>query len=709
MADISTNIVAASYAAISGNLFPWRTKRRLDSMSDGTLLYLHAMRGTLDLYQSTDQGASWSTVTDFTLYTNTSIFFEPTPSLWVDNADNLHICTIRGWKGNVSGNAYYDLYIYVGTINDGAWTQTSRRLDWSLVPGSGRARVRICDLTGFTLNGTIYSVIATARDDDRIHIAAYRSGDLSGSKSWDLHPGTGSPVDDAEACSIAFKHIGDGKTPTSTPDLAVLVHESADDIHYGVLDWSATDGTWETVYGSSFTYYNTDNVAEDNYLHSQTLGYDAEDDQWIYICHKLYKPVALVGGGSSAMVAYQGNADSTASNYMVPTWDHHNRTIHVITEDSDGTGIRTQQFDIANLSWSDGDDHPTAPTTEGDGWYAARVAGSWGDYPKLDAVYYDGTNIVYTDEWNLIFNRFPLAPTWNMVSSQAFDINEALTLTWTFVDPDPGDTQTAYRLRRQKAVTPTSTGWEWWDGTTWQTTEQTVTSTTSTVTIPSGWGADTDDPHHYSVATKDAEDWSEYNTPLIVIADTREALTITGPAAQADVDATATVTWAVAEQSAWRLRVMHETVDTVYYDSGRIIDATTRSHIAPFAPHGVTRRVEVQTWSATGLASVPATITVNVVYVPPDTSTITVAAEPDEGRVRVTSTSPTPTGGQPDPTVNDLYRRRAGQLGTGIRVKAGAAPGDTVDDYTVRSGVGYEYLIRTHAVNGTHTDTAWTV
>lgn len=59
---------------------------------------------------------------------------------------------------------------------------------------------------------------------------------------------------------------------------------------------------------------------------------------------------------------------------MMPAWDHRRRIIHVLTEDGDGTGIRTQQFDLSTLSWSDGNDHPTAASTEGDSFlrYAVR-------------------------------------------------------------------------------------------------------------------------------------------------------------------------------------------------------------------------------------------------------------------------------------------------------------------------------------------------
>jgi len=120
-----------------------------------------------------------------------------------------------------------------------------------------------------------------------------------------------------------------------------------------------------------------------------------------------------------------------------------------------------------------------------------------------------------------------------------------------------------------------------------------------------------------------------------VRADSPQTVSIDSPTDGANADAYATVEWAVAEQSAYQIRILHATADTVYHDSGRILDATSRSYRAPFAPDGAVRRVEVRTWSSKGLPSEPVTHSVNVVYVPPAGPVVSVTANPPEGRIRI--------------------------------------------------------------------------
>ena len=156
---------------------------------------------------------------------------------------------------------------------------------------------------------------------------------------------------------------------------------------------------------------------------------------------------------------------------MMPAWDHRRRIIHVLTEDGDGTGIRTQQFDLSTLSWSDGDDHPTAASTEGDSFYATRFAASWPRSPKLDVVYYYNSKVTYSDEWNQSFNLPPNAPIWRTDSNQIHDINKPLNLHFLPDDPDGETTPSGVRYRRQIAATPTDTDWLWWNSSEWSATK----------------------------------------------------------------------------------------------------------------------------------------------------------------------------------------------------------------------------------------------
>lgn len=98
-----------------------------------------------------------------------------------------------------------------------------------------------------------------------------------------------------------------------------------------------------------------------------------------------------------------------------------------------------------------------------------------------------GVNIVHTA---LGLTFAPLTPTWVFsavpyVDGSAADVAAALLLDWQFNDPDPNDTQSAYALSRQIG----SGTIEYWQASTgtWQATEQKNTSSTTQVTLPTGF------------------------------------------------------------------------------------------------------------------------------------------------------------------------------------------------------------------------------
>ena len=75
---------------------------------------------------------------------------------------------------------------------------------------------------------------------------------------------------------------------------------------------------------------------------------------------------------------------------------------------------------------------------------------------------------------------------------------------WDFNDPDAGDTQSAYSLRRTIGTTV-----RYRNATGWQTAEDAATKLagdTSSLALGTAWGAATDQDHHYAVKTWDAQD-----------------------------------------------------------------------------------------------------------------------------------------------------------------------------------------------------------
>lgn len=338
----------------------------------------------------------------------------------------------------------------------------------------------------------------------------------------------------------------------------------------------------------------------------------------------------------------------------------------------------------------------------------------WPNWSTLLAVLKDhSTNFYVRSETAESFNESPTAPTvTSPTDGQVKDVAEVLPVVWTFNDPDPGDTQSAYSLRKQ-----IGTGsYSYWNGSVFTASESAATkiaSSGTTHTISSSWGADGDANHKYAIKTWDAadagpSDWDEvYVTPSAQDNPTVTAITtVTAP--------TYSVTWTVATQTKYRVRVYDDSggspvTSTVFYDSGTLVSAVT-SHSTPFPDNSVTRHVGVVTWNDEGLLSDEDTEQLAVSYLVPPTPTVSMSTTGSEsGVIWVSINNPTPGGGETVTDSNEIYRRVAAEGGNGIRVAQGVAEDGGFNDYGPLSEVVYQY--RARAVNaglGTAAYGAWT-
>jgi hypothetical protein len=310
----------------------------------------------------------------------------------------------------------------------------------------------------------------------------------------------------------------------------------------------------------------------------------------------------------------------------------------------------------------------------------------------------------------------PNTPTW-VTSSQPYsngsaaDVGASLTLDWTFTDSDPTDSQAAYVLRRQIGAGSFS----YWNAgsSSWGASEVFNTSATSAVTLSSGWGADSDANHSYSVKVRDQTGLdSGYSAAMVLTPSAKVNPTITSPTAAQVINANnVTVTWTVAAQKQFRVVLLTNPGGVVTHDSGFVSDPSATSYEVPvtFADNtGWT--VQLTTTNTEGLASTTQTRNFTIDYVEPATPTLAVTAYTNLGLIRVVVTNPTPAGGQPAVAHQDLYRRPVGSVSTepGVRVAEGLPSNTSADDWRVPARVNVEYRTVTYGVNGTQVASAWT-
>jgi hypothetical protein len=135
-------------------------------------------------------------------------------------------------------------------------------------------------------------------------------------------------------------------------------------------------------------------------------------------------------------------------------------TLTATSTDPDSNTVR-QNFQYADNSAF------TSPTSVSSGYVASGSAGTVAISGLLTDTQYwlrsqaqdsPGLTSAYSASVNFWTNRTPTAPTLNQpFDGEVFDTSIAQTFTWTFNDPDPGDTQSAATLQYRQVGTTTWT------------------------------------------------------------------------------------------------------------------------------------------------------------------------------------------------------------------------------------------------------------
>ena len=382
-----------------------------------------------------------------------------------------------------------------------------------------------------------------------------------------------------------------------------------------------------------------------------------------------------------------------------------------------GTGGRpdvfTSSYAVDNDRWS-----TWRRLNEDTDWGTTRPADwvSWCRYPATDTFRLvmtrgrDENNTTRIYETPSTINTAPTAPSWvSPDSGSAHSRQSPITLRWQFNDPDPGDAQTAYTVRRR-----TNRGTRYRTAAGWQTADNAnskLPGNAASLTLTQPWSSTGDGTHSYNVRTWDnADEASPWSASLAINHGEPHHPTITAPVANSRVDKQVDVTWTSASQSAYRIELRQGTTPTgrVIYDSGEIISAD-RLHTLTMDATGVLRTIVLCTWSSTGLMSDQRSVTVTTDFSLPLLPSVRLLEEPYDGLIKVIVAQATVPSGSQAPAVTDWYveRRDHDDDGSVITIAEGLPAGTTVySDRTVQHSTDYDYRV-TDTADGISNTTGW--
>lgn len=281
-------------------------------------------------------------------------------------------------------------------------------------------------------------------------------------------------------------------------------------------------------------------------------------------------------------------------------------------------------------------------------------------------------------------NLPPTAPT--LTTQANYDATASATFYWTFNDPNVGDTQSSYQLQVN-----TASGASAYDsGKTASALEYAVVPG-GTLTNPGDW--------QWRVTTWDAADEQSDWSPFGVFSTGNTGIVnITDPATDNPplTAGTYTVVWEVTGvvQDHYRVVVVDTVTGDTHSDTGVVAGTDTTYQVTGMSSD-VQYRVEV-TARASGVDTNTATAYLTPSYSSPEQPAITVTGYDEAAYVLVSVVNPTPEGDRPEAAYNEILRRVSGSEGA-YTVVGTAQTNGTFRDYTVASGVTYEFVARAQA------------
>jgi hypothetical protein len=667
--------------------------------------------GNYEIRRSTDSGGTWGL-----LGTMTRANLIEVSSIVVDRHDWLHF----SYRTNESSEdrIYYrrfnvdtsslssELLLTGASPNGGVAGAVWQGLDLAVVRHSNGSYA-IVVVVARTVGAVQYGVTAMGVSITTGGTPFVNHAIITNKRDWftsGTAPGRSTP-------SVELEHNGDGFTPGSTPNVWICWGRTT--LYMVRLAWQGSSIGWQGP--NSHQTIVTPTPTQD-YISAR---YDGSR----------YVMASINPSATTAVTIYERNrANTTTTVRVTPThpagvvrhaavsYAATSGDIRVYAVGTSSTVLYYVTYGRVAGTWGAwAAVSATAVLTATGHQFAVRRGGTYGNarYDLITAHATPSPNTVLSTAQTV--TSPPNTPTWDTstqpyTNGGAADVGASLTLDWTFTHPDPTAAQASFALSRQVGVGALSY-WRTSDST-WQATEQQNTSGTSALTLATAWGAGADLNHTYKVKAWDGGGLSSsYSAALVLIPSVKVNPAITAPtAAQVLTVNSVTVTWTVAEQTAYRL-VLKQTSPTTgtVYDSDFVTSTATSVTVPYTLPNTTGWTVELTTKNAEGLSSTTQTRSFTVAYVTPATPTLVVTdLGTTLGVLRVAITNPTPSGGQPVLVGQDLFRRAVGATDSGTPIARGAASGAVVDDWGAAARTPYEYQAIAFGVNGTQVASAWT-
>lgn len=725
---MATQVFGSATAAAVNRVLGQTGTRRVDACTlNGNLLALLLNGNTWTTVHSTDGGTTWGAASAAFSNASATDNYEPYASLFLDSDDVAHVV----YRDRSDGLIYYRR----GTPNAGrtAWTWGAASSVFTSNP-QGRFPDVVAHKDGTDTRVHICYSRVDVNDNENVFYTRLKvtsAGVISTEQAVVAIGGTETKTVAGDRrhpkCSLDFRHNGDGKTLKSgTAAVYVLgIWDSAQSAGFGKIgaiaytQAAAQSATWNAgTFRTVDPDYSWDSTA---YVNPGTSSAIYTDDR---------KTAQVIYDGTRPVVCTYSRNDPDGLNYArLWDWDDAGSATFTARAVNNSWVIESAGFahdaagniyvghryqgNVRYAKWTRATDTWGSPVVVDTGASTANGAvvstrrgstGSAGAF--LDVLYTKGADSPFAlYHHRVTLNRAPTAPTF---ASGSYTLDRALsgqTISYTFNDPDTGDTQGRKQTRYRLQGDPT-----------WITLTAVDTAVT-TMEIPNGLAAGT---YEFQQATWDASltqgPWS--STVFVTMADAPAAPVITDPAADGATvtSTTKTVQWTHANQDAYQWRTVADdagvaNTGTIYDSSATIVDSAARAAAVPFPTNSRTEHVQVRV-RKNGLWSTWASRRVVVAWTPPATPTLTIVGE-DSGRVlgfahrlKVVWTDTRTT--EPDAVDAELWLREVGDTSDGIRIATTAMEGSAYYYNTPRSGVVYQARAKARTIDGVTAWSAWT-
>lgn len=508
-------------------------------------------------------------------------------------------------------------------------------------------------------------------------------------------------ADSSSYASLDFHHTGDGKT-------------LKDDLPHLFITWAVSD---DGVYLSIGTYAaGSYSWSSDTLIHAKGIGVAAgdTDKNWFNVA---FNGDNIVLGGFVKNTSGAGQVTTavlvsfTTPSGTTTTWT--DTTTTATTAIYGGNMVVDHKGNVYLVGWGQETTSDTSGllvyrrfnvlTAELDDRVTVDSLNRLADYrsPTVQTLRYSHLNAEaekavafawstrYVSPYEIKFvraediNTAPTAPT--LTGEDVADSDEVVRRTWTFNDPDEGDAQTKYQYQWKLS---TSDDWDYDSGIVISNANyiDLVAETLSTGTI-------TERVRTFDVA-EEAGEWAEGD----FLASTKPDAPVIATPFEGDTIDTSTITLEWEDSAEYQISVFNDDDGdpgtTVLYTS----TGTGASETFDTPGNGRYMHLGVRVKNDYDLYSDYSYVRVYVNYDVPNTPNITL--DEDDHFITVSLTN---LAGTID--YCDIYRRE-GSTGDGIRV-ATEVDGTTFIDWTVASGVEYEYKVEAVDDNAARAVSGW--